>query len=114
MAQRRRSREEWKELVREIEAGESIEQVARRHGVRVGTLKWWRWQFRRGTVARSATKAVQMVPVRVRQAPRVPAVVDDVVDDVVEVLVRGALVRIRIGQDPRYIAELAAALGERC
>ena len=109
MAHRRRSREEWKELVREVEAGDSMEQVARRHGVRVGTLKWWRWQFRRGTVARSATKAVQMVPVRVRPAQR-----DSAVDDVVEVLVRGALVRLRIGQDPRYIAELAAALGERC
>jgi hypothetical protein len=50
-----------------------------------------------------------MVPVRVRHAP--PAIA---VDDVVEVLVRGSLVRVRIGQDPRYIAELAAALGERC
>lgn len=109
MAHRRRSREEWKELVREVEAGDSIDQVARRHGVRAGTLKWWRWQLRRGTVARSATKSVQMVPVQVRQAPPVTAV-----EDVVEVLVRGALVRVRIGQDPRYIAELAAALGERC
>ena len=51
-----------------------------------------------------------MVPVRVRAASR-PV---DVVDDVVEVLVRGAMVRVRIGQDPHYIAELAAALGERC
>lgn len=109
MAHRRRSREEWKELVREVEAGDSIDQVALRHGVRAGTLKWWRWQLRRGTVARSATKAVQMVPVRVRPGQR-----DSAVDDVVEILVRGALVRVRIGQDPRYIAELAAALGERC
>jgi transposase-like protein len=112
MAHRRRSREEWKELVREVEAGDSIDQVARRHSVRAGTLKWWRWQLRRGTVARSATKAVQMVPVRVRQAPPVTPVTP--VDDVVEVLVRGAMVRVRIGQDPRYIAELAAALGDRC
>ncbi len=49
-----------------------------------------------------------MVPVRVREVVR-PAV-----DDVVEVLVRGAVVRVRVGQDPRYIAELAAALAARC
>lgn len=109
MAQRRRSREEWEQLVREVEAGDSTDHVARRHGVRPRTLAWWRWQLRRGKVARSATKAVQMVPVRIRRAAPAAAV-----DDVVEVLVRGAMVRVRIGQDPRYIAELAAALGERC
>ena len=110
MATARRSRAEWEQLVREAESCGSIEQVARRHGVRPRTLTWWRWQLRRGTVARSATKAVQVVPVRVRAASR-PV---DVVDDVVEVLVRGAMVRVRIGQDPHSIAELAAALGERC
>lgn len=111
MAARRRARAEWAELVREVEAGASLDQVARRHGVRVGTLKWWRWQLRSGKVARSATKtAVQMVPVRVRESARAiePA------DDVVEVLVRGAMVRVRVGQDATYIAELAAALAARC
>lgn len=49
-----------------------------------------------------------MVPVRVREAAR------PTVDDVIEVLVRGALVRVRVGHDPRYIAELAAALAARC
>lgn len=108
---RRRARAEWAELVREIEAGASADQVARRHGVRVGTLKWWQWQLRRGKVAHSASKAkVEMVPVRVREAARPVAPADDVV----EVLVRGAMVRVRVGQDPSYIAELAAALAARC
>jgi transposase-like protein len=108
MAGARRSRAEWEQLVREAESGGTIADVARRHGVRPRTLTWWRWQLRRGKVARSATKAVQMVPVRVREVVR-PAV-----DDVVEVLVRGAVVRVRVGQDPRYVAELAAALAARC
>jgi transposase-like protein len=108
MAGARRSRAEWEQLVREVESGGTIAEVARRHGVRLRTLTWWRWQLRRGKVARSATKAVQMVPVRVREVVR-PAV-----DDVVEVLVRGAVVRVRVGQDPRYVAELAAALAARC
>jgi len=106
MAARRRARAEWAELVREVEAGASLDQVAR-----VGTLKWWRWQLRSGKVARSATKAaVQMVPVRVRE----PARAVEPADDVVEVLVRGAMVRVRVGQDATYIAELAAALAARC
>lgn len=108
MAGARRSRAEWEQLVREVESGGSIAEVARRHGVRPRTLTWWRWQLRRGKVAWSATKTVQMVPVRVREVAR-PAV-----DDVVEVLVRGAVVRVRIGQDPRYVAELAAALAAQC
>lgn len=53
---------------------------------------------------------MQMVPVRVRPAP--PRV--EPVDDVIEVAVRGALVRVRVGQDAEYIAELAAALAARC
>lgn len=108
MAGARRSRADWEQLVREVESGSSIAEVARRHSVRPRTLSWWRWQLRRGKVARSATKAVHMVPVRVREAAR------PTVDDVIEVLVRGALVRVRVGHDPRYIAELAAALAARC
>lgn len=111
MTTKRRTRSEWAELVHEVDAGATIKQVARRHGVRVGTLKWWRWQLGRGKVARSATKAtVQMVPVRVRE----PAPTAATADDVVEVLVRSAMVRVRVGQDTRYVAELAAALAARC
>ena len=112
MAAARRSRAEWEQLVREVEACGSVTEVARRHGIRRATLAWWRWELRRGRVARSATKrtAVQMVPVRVRPAP--PRV--EPVDDVIEVAVRGALVRVRVGQDAEYIAELAAALAARC
>jgi transposase-like protein len=104
-------------MLREVDAGGSISDVARRHEVRPKTLAWWRWQLRRGKVARSAIKgsttkasAVQMVPVRVRA--KVQAV--DPVDDVIEIAVRGAVVRIRVGQDARYVAELAAALASRC
>lgn len=108
MAGARRSRAEWEQLVREVESGGSIAEVARRHGVRPRTLTWWRWQLRRRKGARSVSKAVQLVPVRVREVVRPP------VDDVVEVLVRGAIVRLRVGQDTRYVAELAAALAARC
>jgi hypothetical protein len=99
----RRSRSEWEKIVAEYEASDEqhVEFCARRR-VSLHSFRTWLYRLRReraaGTVARSATEAVQMVPVRVRRAVSVPAV-----DDVVEVLVRGALVRVRIGQDPRYI-----------
>ena len=109
---KRGSRAEWEQLVREAEQCGSVDEVARKHGVNRSTLIWWRWQLRRGTVARSATKrvSVKMVPVRVRTAARAA----EPVDDMIEIAVRGALVRVRVGQDARYIAELAAALVERC
>jgi transposase-like protein len=101
----------WEKLVAEAETSGSIEDVARRHGVKSNALRWWRWRIRRGTVARSATKTkpVQMIPVRVRERKVVAAP-----DDLVEVVVRGAIVRVRIGHDVRYVAELASALAARC
>jgi hypothetical protein len=113
----RRSRADWGKIVAEFESsGEQHVPFCERRRLSLHSFRHWLYRLRRereaGTVARSATKAVQMVPVRIRRAAPIPA--GPPVDDVVEVLVRGALVRVRIGQDPRYIAELAAALGERC
>jgi hypothetical protein len=110
----RRSRAEWEKTVAEFEAsGERHVAFCERRGVSVHAFRDWLHRFRQersaGGGVRSAKKSVQMVPVRVRDERRAPAV-----DDVVEVLVRGALVRVRIGQAPRYLAELAAALTERC
>lgn len=110
----RRSRAEWEQLVLEAERCGSVTDVARRHGVRRATLSWWRWELRRGAVARGASKvtAVQMVPVRIR-GEGAPADTT-ATGDVVEVVVRGAVLRVRVGQDPTYVAELAAALAGRC
>jgi hypothetical protein len=110
----RRSRSEWEKIVAEFEAsGSQHAPFCERRRISLHSFRDWLYRLRReraaGTVARSATKAVQMVPVRVRETARPAAV-----EDVVEVLVRGAVVRVRVGQDPRYIAELAAALGEQC
>ncbi len=84
----------------------SIDEVARRHGIRRATLGWWCWQLR----CDKATKrgAVQLVPVHVRD----PSGRVESVDDVIEIAVRGALARV--GRDPSYIAELAAVLASRC
>ncbi len=47
VASHRRRREYWAQLIAELEAGASVEDVARRHRVKEGTLKWWRTQIRR-------------------------------------------------------------------
>ncbi|MCA9510556.1 MAG: hypothetical protein KC657_35695 [Myxococcales bacterium] len=108
------SRSEWKRIVAEYETSDErhVEFCARRR-VSLHSFRMWLYKLRKersaGKVARRATRAVQMVPVRVRQAPG-----EAFIDEVVEVVVRGAIIRVRVGQDARYIAELAAALGERC
>lgn len=111
MSDKYRRKPFWEQLVAEAETCGSIEETARRHGVKSNALRWWRWRIRRGTVARSATKAkpVQMVPVRVRERKALVTT-----DDLVEVVVHGAIVRVRVGQDVRYVAELASALAARC
>jgi hypothetical protein len=111
----RRSRAEWEKIVAEFEAsGEQHVPFCERRGLSIHSLREWLYRSRRErsavTGARSATKAVQMVPVRVR--PSAPKAVAP--DDVFEVVVPGALVRVKVGQDVEYIATLAASLASRC
>lgn len=111
----RRDRSEWEKIVAEYEtSGEQHAEFCARRRLSIHSFRDWLYRLRRerstGTVARSATKAVQMVPVRVRSAAQ-PAAAPD---DVLEVVVPGALVRVKVGQDAEYIATLAAALAARC
>lgn len=105
----------WETTIAEYEkSGETHAEFCARRRLSIHSLRTWLYRLRREraavTVARSATKAVQMVPVRIRRPARTAAPVDDVI----EVAVRGAIVRVRVGQDTEYVAELAAALSARC
>ncbi len=47
MATQRRSREEWRPIIRKLEAsGLNAVQFARRYGLVANTLRWWRGEFR--------------------------------------------------------------------
>lgn len=50
-AGRRRSREEWSELIAELEqSGEAAESFCSRRRLHPQTLQWWRWRLRASTV----------------------------------------------------------------
>lgn len=94
----RRGREFWQELVAEVDAGERVADVARRHRVQPGTLSWWRWKLR------GARREPLLLPVIVRQ----PTVIGDA--DAIEVRVADLSIRVRSGSDVAYVAALVAAL----
>jgi transposase-like protein len=94
----RRGREFWRGLVEEVEAGERVVDVARRHHVQPGTLSWWRWKLR-GT-----RREPLLLPVVVR-----PSTVTESAD-AIEIRVADLSIRVRSGSDVAYIAALVAAL----
>jgi transposase-like protein len=96
----RRDRDFWKQLVGEVERGERIADVARRHRVQAKTLTWWRWKLR-GT--RVAAVNARFLPVVVGQA-------EARVESVIELRVRDVTVRLLGGSDVAYVAALVDAL----
>jgi hypothetical protein len=94
----RRGREFWQGLVEEVDAGERVVDVARRHHVQPGTLSWWRWKLR------GVRREPLLLPVVVRQ----PTVMDGA--DSIEILIGDLSIRVRSGTDVAYVAALVAAL----
>lgn len=118
----RRGREFWERASAEVDAGASLDTVARQLGVKVNTLKWWRWRLRaeqRKSKSSSRRKAAPK-PRRRRAKPPghlLPVVVRDVpapVADAVAVVVDGVRLDVPVGADPVYVARLVEALRARC
>lgn len=104
---KRRSREFWEKLCAEVDGGRSAEAVARRYRVKVGTLRWWRWQLGRQASKPAKKKAPVLVPVVVTEGRPAPT-------GYVEMLAGGVVVRFEVGTDVNYVAELAAKLERAC
>ena len=96
----RRDREFWKQLVGEVEGGESIAAVARRHRVQAKTLTWWRWKLRG---ARGRSVEARLLPVVVKHA-------EARIGSVIELRVRDVTMRILAGSDVAYVVALVDAL----
>ena len=106
----RRSREQWVQVVEQFErSGQSHEAYCAQHRVNIGSFRSWLYRLRRGSergkVARSATR---LLPVRVRPA----GAADD--ETVIELVVGDAILRVRGGFGPAYVAELVTRLRDRC
>ena len=110
----RRSRSEWATIVAEFErSGDAHADFCARRGLELATFRAWLYRLRRArrgsTVARSATKAVKLLPVRVRERPAGP---DG--GEAIELMVRGVALRVQVGTEVAYVADLVAALAARC
>ena len=105
VANHRRRRDYWAGLIAELEAGASVEDVARRHRVKEGTLKWWRTQIRR-----EIREGGSLLPVVQRSdvgaEARSPAAI--------EIRVGAVSVHVAPGTDERYVAALLSALRNAC
>lgn len=112
MAARRRSRQEWKQIVLEWQqSGLGKAQFARRHGLNPTTFGFWCWTLKADVAA--APPRLQLLPVQtVPVAGCVEATLRSqraIVD-----LTGGALrVEFSLDADARSVADLVAALRER-
>ena len=102
MANKRRSREFWEQVVDAFESGKATQkELARRHRVSVSAVQHWVYRLRRE--ARKRRKRVpQLLPVRVDELP--------VATRLVEVQVEQLRTRFPEGTTPRYLAELVQAM----
>lgn len=102
MAQIRRSRAEWLQLIDEWrDSGKSAERFCSKLGIRPATLKWWAWKIGAGEAVPPTASA--LVPVKVA-THLVPAVAT------FELELGDVRLRFETGTDPRYVAALANAL----
>jgi hypothetical protein len=114
---RRRSRQEWKQIVLEWQrSGLKRAAFARRHGLKLKTFEFWCWALK-AEMAAPAAAELKLLPVHAA-AGSAGHVVEHVGDDrraVVDLSRGGLRVEFSLDADPRSVAELVAALrGTAC
>jgi len=104
---KRRPREFWQDLFAQVEAGGGVTAVARRHGVKARTLRWWCWQLRRdrGAQGRPALLPVVVAPRVVEGTTR-----GSLLADCIEVVSGDITVRLMGDVEVTQVAALVAAL----
>ena len=109
MKHREERRRFWSALVARFEgSGRSRREFAAGAGVGLAIFQYWLYKLRReheGVAVRKAPAAeVRLVPVALRARPPAPGRL--------ELRVGGVRLRVPVGTDPGYVAQLAAALAE--
>jgi hypothetical protein len=108
MKQREERRRFWSALMARFEkSGRSRREFAADSGVGLAIFQYWLYKLRREHATVTGTRAsvpeVRLVPVTVRARPA-PAQI--------ELRVAGVRLRVSVGADPGYVAQLAIALRE--
>ena len=95
-------------MARYEDSGESRAAFAAQAGVGLPIFQYWLYKLRRERDAKAvrqpAAPEVRLVPVTVRARPAAPGRL--------ELRVAGARLRVPVGADPTYVAQLAVALRE--
>ncbi len=109
MKQREAKRRFWSALMARYEgSGRSRKEFAAEAGVGLAIFQYWLYKLRRErrpeAVAerKAAVPEVRLVPVTIRARPTVPAQL--------EIRVAGVRLRVAVGADAGYVAQLACAL----
>ncbi|MCL2779863.1 MAG: hypothetical protein FWD73_17870, partial [Polyangiaceae bacterium] len=100
----------WAGRISELEASGDAQAVARRHGVKVSTLKWWRTELRRRARASASPRLLPVVVKAEAPAPNhAPA-------QGLEVLVEVGTTRmtLRGEMSAEHLAVLVKALARSC
>ena len=95
----RRGREFWTRVVSEVDAGERVVDVARRHRLQPKTLSWWRWKLRSDDRRDPLLLPVVLSDTELREQP-----------SPIELHVRDVVIRVACGSDVAYLAALVDAL----
>src|SRR5687767_787771 len=108
MRKKEERRRFWEALIARFEgSGDSRKAFAAKAGVGLAIFQYWLYKLRRERspiVGRPRGSEVRLVPITVRAPARATSLV--------EIRVSGVRMRVPVGTDPRYVAQLAAALRE--
>lgn len=112
MAARRRSRQEWKQIVLEWQrSGQRKAQFTRRHGLNPTTFGYWCWTLKADLAA--APPSLQLLPVQTVPVAAGRAVTPRPQLAIVDLTGGTLRVEVSLDADPRGVADLIAALRER-
>ncbi|MBX3210764.1 MAG: hypothetical protein KF850_01890 [Labilithrix sp.] len=105
----------WAERIAELARGEDIAVVARRHGVSVRLLKWWKWKLGSETLTSmprsrtsTASRRQRLLPVVIAPAPVTNSPVGDELNEQATTIIE--TLRGRITMRGQLSAEQLAAV----
>jgi transposase-like protein len=96
-------REFWERACREVRRGAKVRDVARRLGVSPRTLQWWSWKLRQ-----EPARTAEFLPIVASERPTLVSTA------ALELETNGVRIRVEIGADVRYVAELIVAIRAAC
>ena len=107
----RRSRAEWAEVIAKFEAsGEPLSQFCAKRRIRARTLTWWRWKLggEQALTRASESSAIRLIAVDVKAPVPVRSEAE------LRICVADVDVRVAVGTDVAYVADLVGAIRSRC